>query len=539
METQVKQLDEAQVELTVTADATEVDKQVAKAYRDAGKARIPGFRPGKAPRRVLDNFYGGKEYFLATATEDLVRATAPAAIDNEGFVTLENPSFNEFDIVEEGKPFTYIITLKIPPRFELSSYEPVKIELPSAEPTDDEIIQRIDSLREYYVEYEEVAGRPVEMGDSLVLTVINENTDAGAGDEAAAGAGDESAAADTAADATADAAADREMPYDLGSGAMPPSFEAGLVGMKVGETKAIEVDFGDVLSAVSAEDKAEGDANTVPPITVTVVVKSIRAKQLPELTDAWVKDTIEYEDVAELKNRVADSIKDAKEADLESLRDLFASQKLAARLEGEPPEELIKQTEQNNYQDFFKSLQDNHATFDQYLEANKLTSEEFREQMHEQAAQNAASALALDSLARHLEMTVSDEEIYDEFVKSGTEKPEELFKEWQNQGRLSEVREGLLRMKAARHLCETAEIFEPGTLKEEAPAKKKAAKKASDKTAAADKVDKAADKVDKAADKTDKAADKTAAKKAPAKATKPASAKASSTKKTSTKKDEN
>jgi trigger factor len=526
LETQVKQLDEAQVELTVTADATEVDKQVAKAYRDAGKARIPGFRPGKAPRRVLDNFYGGKEYFLATATEDLVRATAPAAIDNEGFVTLENPSFNEFDIVEEGKPFTYIITLKIPPRFELSSYEPVKIELPSSEPTDDEITQRIDSLREYYVEYEEVAGRPVEMGDSLVLTVINENTDAGAGDEAAAGAGD----------AAADAAADREMPYDLGSGAMPPSFEAGLVGMKVGETKAIEVDFGDVLSAVSSEDKAEGDANTVPPITVTVVVKSIRSKQLPELTDAWVKDTIEYEDVAELKNRVADSIKDAKEADLESLRDLFASQKLAARLEGEPPEELIKQTEQNNYQDFFKSLQDNHATFDQYLEANKLTSEEFREQMHEQAAQNAASALALDSLARHLEMTVSDEEIYDEFVKSGTEKPEELFKEWQNQGRLSEVREGLLRMKAARHLCETAEIFEPGTLKEEAPAKKKAAKKASDKTAdAVGKTDKAADRTDK----TDKAADKTAAKKAPAKATEPASAKTSSTKKTSTKKDEN
>ena len=454
METKVKQLEESVVELTVKLGADEVDKQVNNAYRQAGKARIPGFRAGKAPRKVLENNFGGKEYFLANATEELVRATAPRAIDGEGLVALKEPEFKEFDLVAEGQEFSYSFTLKITPRLELSSYDPVKIELPSAEPTEDEIQERINSLREYYVEYEEVADRGVQDGDSLVIQVGDPVKDVS----------DSEDDADGQADSNAEDSAN-EMTYDMGSASMPVQFDEGLKGMTVGQTKDIEVTF----------EAAPGAAAAATPTSFKVTVKAIRVKNLPELTDAWVKDTIEYDGIAELRSRITESIKESKEADLPPLREVLASQKLALRLQGEPPEEMVKQTEQNNYQDFFRSLQENRTTFDQYLSSRGLTSEKFREQMHAQAVNNATIALALDAYARNLALTASDEEVFDEFKRSGVENPRKLFEDWREKGRLSEIREGLLRMKAARHLYDTAEVFEPGTLVEDQPQEAKKA----------------------------------------------------------------
>ena len=488
LETSVKQLDDCMVELTVVIDADEVTKQIDAAYRQAAKARIPGFRPGKAPRRVLENNFGGREYFLATAAEELVRSTAPLAIDTEGLVALKEPTFQEFDLATEGQQFCYSLTLKTTPRFALSSYDPVKIELPNIEPTEEEIQKHIDFLREYYVEYGDVEDRGIQDGDSVIIRIgdpardakdkAEAGTDAGMDSDASDNASAEANANDNAfdnasdnasaeADASDDTSAEanaNEITYVLGSNTMPPEFDEGLKGMKIGQTKEIPVVF-------------DGDGNidgTFKPVDFVVTIKAIRERNLPELTDAWVKSTIEYEDVAELRTRITESIKESKQTNMPSLRETRATEKLSLRLEGSPPEEMVKQIEQNNYQDFFKSIQDNHTTFDQYLADNKLTSEQFRTRMHEQAVRNANTALALDSLARHIKLEVSDDEVFDEFKNSGVENPNELFKKWKSEGRISEIREGLLRMKALQHLCDTAEVFEPGTLeKDETPTAKK------------------------------------------------------------------
>jgi trigger factor len=202
-------------------------------------------------------------------------------------------------------------------------------------------------------------------------------------------------------------------------------------------------------------------------------------RQLPEMTDAWVKETLEFENIDEFKTRVHDSILEQKEQELPSLREFRSSTEIAKRLVGDVPESIVQRTEQDNYKDLFQSLQAQRVTLDTYLEANQLTPESFRDSMHEQAHTSAAIALALDALARHLGLQASDDEVKEEFVKSGAKDPERLFKNWQSNGRLSEVRQGLIRIKAAKHLYDTAEIFEPGTLtiKEDKP-KKKSSKKA-------------------------------------------------------------
>ncbi|MCL2806579.1 MAG: hypothetical protein FWD27_00205 [Coriobacteriia bacterium] len=366
METQSKKLDDNKREITVTLTSSEVQKEIDSAYREAAKNRIPGFRPGKAPRKILENHFGGEEFFLAQATEDLVQAYTPLAPDELQLVTLGNPEFEEFGMVVSGQPFTFTFSIEVVPELELSSYDPIKIELPSSEPTEDEIQMHLDTLLSYNI---------------------------------------------------------------------------------------------------SKDD----DGNV----------------SMPELTDEWVKETLEYDSVETLKQRLADSIRQQREYELSMIREMKAGQELSKLLVGEVPESLVRQTEQENYRELFQSLQKQRTTFDAYIENYGLTPEAFREEMKTQAFESSSMSLALDALARHFEMIATDEEIMQEFEKSGLKDPKKLYEDWRKSGRLSEIRQGIVRMKASQHMMENLEIFEIGQLypieesesSKETPAKK--SKKAS------------------------------------------------------------
>jgi len=431
LDTTSKQLEDSRIELTVTIPSEDVDKGVAAAYKEAGKVRIPGFRPGKAPRHVLENAYGGKEYFLGKATDELVKATTPRAVDGAGFVILDDLKYGEIDLVAEGAPFVYTVTFVTAPVLGLSSYDPVQIELPSAEPEQEEIDRMTASMLEYYVTYDEVTGRAAQDGDtvtiSLECTIDGKDLEGLTGDDRT---------------------------YEVGAKTMPDDFDSNIKGMKIGEAKEFDCTFeDDPLTEVSEKGKT---------MHVKASLSAIRVKQLPELTDAWVKETIEYESVEEFKTRIAESIVARKETELPPLKEFRCSEELLARLEGEPSETMVKFTEQSIYQDFFASLQKQNMSFDQYLYENNVTPDQFRADMHTQAVNNAATTLALDAFARHLGLEVTDDDLFAEFENSGAPNPAKLLDEWRAAGRLSEVREGILRIKASRHVNETAEVFAEG-----------------------------------------------------------------------------
>ena len=345
METTVNKLEDDKREISVNLTVEEVQKEIDEAYKLAGKARIAGFRPGKAPRNILENHFGGKEYFLAQATEELVQTHTPLAIDEHDLVPLSSPDFAQMDLVEEGKPFDYSFTFEVAPSFELSSFDPIQIELPSIEATDDEIQSQIDALLSYHTSTDE-----------------------------------------------------------------------------------------------------EGQ------------------EEVPELTDAWVKEVLEFESVDELKGRIADAIRMERSQQIGMLREMRVSQELVKRLVGEVPEALIRQTEQDNYRELFKSLQMQRTTLDAYLEARGLTPEDFRESMHQQAADSASMALALDTWARHFDLNVTEDEVKEEFTHSGVSNPDKLYEDWRANGRLSEIRQGILRMKASEQVFDSVEVFDIGTL---------------------------------------------------------------------------
>jgi trigger factor len=476
LKTTVTKLDDNRVEITATVPADVVDKKIAEIYKEAAQTRIKGFRAGKAPRKVLENHYGGKEYFLVNATEGLVNAQSPLAIDAENLVPLGSPDFGEdkIDWVEEGKDFIFKFTISVTPTFELSSYDPVTIEMPSTAATETEIKDQLDALLGYYTEFEPIEGRTAQAGDVVILKDIDATIN---------GLNFEPLVQD-------------RFPYALGSGGLPAVFEAALTGANVGDIIDLEFEFDEAFEGYELGEK----------VVYKAEVEQVTVQHNPELTDEWVKETLEYEGgVAELNERIVESIESQKASELGSEKEFLVARELSKRLEGEPPEDMVKQIEQDLFQDLFRMLQAQNVMLDAYLQQRGLDSEGLRDDMHRQAVENASTSLALDAVARHIGLEATEDEVFEEFVKSGSENPQSLFDNWQKNGRLSEIRQGILRVKASKHVNDTALTVEPKATEADG------ADKATD-AGKAEKADKKPAKK-KATAKKDPAAKKPAAKK--------------------------
>ncbi len=192
-------------------------------------------------------------------------------------------------------------------------------------------------------------------------------------------------------------------------------------------------------------------------------------KVLPEVTDEWVKDTLGFENVADLRTRVADSILEQKEEVLPRIKENQCLSKLADRLQGDVPEAMCEEAETSLLQDFFQQLQRQGVSFDAYLKQQGITPDRFKEDVKAQAADMTKQDLALDAWARHYSMEVTDEDVAEEFVKSGVEDPKKLQEEWRKNGQLHMVKNGIARTRAAEDVMEKAvvTIVEPGAAADE------------------------------------------------------------------------
>ena len=131
MKTNVEVLESGATKLTVTVEASEISARIKKLYKEYGtKYRFPGFRPGHVPRQIIDNAMG-KEAVSAQVTDDVLNETYPLAVDAEDLNIIAQPKFEQIDaLVVEGEDFTYSVELQLKPALELSSYDPVAIEVP-------------------------------------------------------------------------------------------------------------------------------------------------------------------------------------------------------------------------------------------------------------------------------------------------------------------------------------------------------------------------------------------------------------------------
>ncbi|WP_102337585.1 trigger factor [Collinsella provencensis] len=414
----------------VTIEAEKVDAAIKKAAKDAAKKyNFPGFRKGKAPRRVVDSALG-KEYILGNATNELIGSNEGAVLNELDIVPVKEGDYQEIDLCADGTDYTYTVEFKLRPAPELSSYEAVAIEMPPAEVTEAEINQQIDMLMGYHATFEDVE-RAVEDTDYVTVDIKDvENAEALAGEGRM---------------------------FAVGGGNQPKEFDEGLKGMNIGETKTITWTFpGEEETTASSE----------------VTVKSIRTRNIPELTDDFAKENFGFDGIDAMRDAVKLEIEQDKTTQLPQLKENRAVAELAKRLE---LEELDEDYEQSVFQDlgqnFLQSLSSRGMNLDTWLQANRLTADQFIGDLHRQANDVARESLALDALARNLKVEVTDEDIDAEFANAGVEDVEAAKAAFLADGRMAAIRDSIRRTKAVEWLVENAQVTEVDEVAKAAEAK--------------------------------------------------------------------
>ena len=419
--------EDGKTQVAIELTEQEVKKHIDSFFKDLAKNRIPGFRPGRAPRKVLERNFGGHEAIYAEITSDMVNEVLPLALDSKDVIFIDDPKLvdEKVESVEDGKPYTFEVYGEVAPKLTLTSVEPVEIEMPPATATDEEIEAQLESLRDSYYEFEEV-DRAAEEGDYVMMSI------------------------DAKADGVAvDALNSPSRLVELGSDALPKELTDQVLGMKKDETK--EFDF-----EVVEDDEQLADFKGKT-IHAEVTVSKVQTKELPTLDEEFAK-RIGFDTLEQTREEIANQINTQRERQLPELKERRCVEALAKRIEGEIPESYINYSRDEVLREFFNNLQSAGITFDQFLAQRGISADEFRADLDDEANENAEQSLALDALFEARGMELTDADIDEQFQV--VDDPAAARKSWEESGRMSLLREGIRRSKAAQWLIDNAIVTE-------------------------------------------------------------------------------
>lgn len=428
--TSVERLEGSKAKLTVTVAAEEVDRYVDRAYKELGKKyRIPGFRPGKAPRPIIDQQLG-KGNILADATENMVNESYSKAVDQEGLRPIESPELEELDIVTPGEAYTFVADIELRPEFTLLDYNTFEVKLPQREVTQAELDHDLESARERFANLEPVEDRGVEANDFVLVSFVGT----------------------VAGEAYEGNTVDKYL-YEMNRGLMPPEFDAGLIGAKPGDERHVEFTIPDTSSNEEFVGKTAA---------FDITVHEIKAKVLPELDDAFASN-YGFDSAEQLVNDLKGRLQVQKDSAFNRLLEDRIRAELALRLEGEIPEAMITTRQGQMMRDFITMLEQREMTVDAYLEGTGLTMDQVEADMKKQAETSLREELALEAFSRGTGIEITEEDIDKEISILGTTSgmdPAEARERWESLGLMPVMHEQILQSKAMNWLLENVTITE-------------------------------------------------------------------------------
>lgn len=434
MKVNSKKLKDNKVKVDVSFTKEEIDDAISKKYLELSKKyKFPGFRPGKAPRPVIDNMFT-KDGVLAQVTDDLVNDNYPLSIDQANLFPVGQPDFGKekAKLVEAGKEYKFTYNIEVEPTYELSSYDNVEISLPSDKATEKDIKAQLDQFREHYFSYVD-AGKDEKAKKDSSLSLNIKSYD------------DDKKEIDTL---TNDA-----LNYHMGSKFLPDEFEKKLIGAKAGDKLSFTIKIPETPTVYTQalKDKTKN-------IKFDITVNSIQIKKLPEINDEFAKKNMGFETLKELKEQIKNQVEQEKARMLPVLKENKCMEELGKRLDVELPKSVCEKKEQQLLQDFFTQLQQNGMTFDMYLQQQNIDADKFKADLKKQAKDVAKQDAALDAYAANKKIKVSQEEIEEEFKHGDPKNWKDLYNDWKKRGELHIVVQAISRMKAAKDLVDNAKV---------------------------------------------------------------------------------
>jgi trigger factor len=416
MKTELVDVSETRKNLVVEIPTDKVAAEIGLVTaRYSKQARLPGFRPGKVPARVIMQRFKGQ--ILQDAAEHLVAHAVQDALGEHGVQPVEQPSIQDL-VVQEGQPLTFTATFDVVPPFDPGDLSDIELRKQPVVIDDEAVEQALERLRDRAARFEPVDGSVVEAGHTAVVDLVRQPTDK----DGNKGPEDKH----------------QQASIEMGAAANPPGFDEQVIGMAVGETKAFTLTY---PNDYGAEDLAGTT------LECTVTVHEIKRRVVPALDDEFAKDLGEFESLEALRTRVrADLEAEATEsADRQLRSDLM--KKLAERVPFAVPPSLIDHEVERRMQDFARRL------MDQRIDPRQTNIDwaAFRQAQQEPASESVKSAMALDEIARRESLTVTEDDISAELERyaEGTGRSAASIRaRLEQDGELPRLAAGLRREKA-------------------------------------------------------------------------------------------
>ncbi|HEX2194743.1 MAG TPA: trigger factor [Candidatus Limnocylindria bacterium] len=370
----------SRVQLEIEVPPDEVSRHFATAYRHvAERTKVPGFRPGKAPRHVIDRFVG-RSSVIAEAIDHLVGESYDAALDQTTILPIDQP---EVDIdpgaVVEGQTVRFTATVAVRPEVTLGAYTDYPFTLEVPEVTDEQVDAVIEELRNEQAVLNPVEGRGARKGDvaavKFVGTIDGEPFEGGSADR---------------------------LPLVIGDDRMVPGWEDNLVGMHIGETRGFDITFPDDYRV---EDLRGKQAH------FEVELLDLRERVLPDVDDDFAKSTGDVAGVEELRNEIRDALQKRAEAEA---RHAFADRIIdfaTSNATVELPEVMIANEIEIMRDELGNRLAQQRIGMEQYLALAKQSPEELAAELREPAARRVKVLLTLSAIAEKEGIDASEEEI--------------------------------------------------------------------------------------------------------------------------------
>jgi trigger factor len=443
MKTEFIDVNETRKNLVVEIPSTTVDAEIDKIARDYGKAaRIPGFRPGKVPAKVVRQRF--RDQILHDVAHGLIPRAVDEALRERGVEPVDTPDIKDV-IVEEGQPLKFTATFDTVPPIDPGDYSTIQLRRGAGTVDDAAVDKALASLRERGARYEPVEHRGVEPGDSVLMDLVRTTAA-----EHAEPAGSDAADPDQWSAGGGGARSDnhQNVTVDIGATANPPGFDEQLKGLTAGAQRTFDVTYPDDYAIQEL-------AGTT--VTYDVSIKAVRKRIVPELDDEFAKDLGEFASLDALTARVREDLEhEAKhEADRELRSELM--KQLATRVTFEVPQALLEREIDRRVEEFVRRL------MDQEIDPMKtnINWEEFRERQREAAAEAVRGALVLDEVARRESVAVTVDEIEAEigrYAERTGRTPAAVRARLEKEGGIGRLYSGLRRERAIDFLLSRATI---------------------------------------------------------------------------------
>ncbi len=427
MSLQVEKLENNMAKLTIEVPAEELEKAIEGAYQKSkNRISIPGFRKGKAPRKIIEQIYG-REIFYEDAANALIPDAYEKAYDECEEEIVSSPKI-DVEQLEAGKPFIFTAEVALKPQVTIGQYKGMKVDKADLDVTEEEVTAEIDKEREKNARTVDITDRAVKDGD--IATIDFEGFVDGVAFDGGKGS---------------------DYPLTIGSHAFIPGFEEELIGAEIGAETDVNVTFPEDYQAEELAGKAA---------VFKCTVKRLQEKQMPELDDDFVSEVSEESDtVEEYKEEIRKKLAGRKADEARAVKEDAVIDAIIADARMDIPEAMVETQQRQMVQEYAQRMQSQGISMEQYMQFTGMTNEMLLEQVKPQVMRRIQSRLVLEAVVAAENIEVTEEEINQELKTMGevyqmeADKVEELLGE---NGR-KQVADDLKVKKAMEFVVENAE----------------------------------------------------------------------------------